>query len=112
MEPYTSTNSQLLLGDVVALGISQNKQDFVHPIVTDKDKPMSAVILPIAPDTAILGAASEVNVLPEEIDIASAELSRSFFVACRCTEAEIALANRLGRRAGLFSDDDMRQMLD
>lgn len=107
-----SPDGDLILGDVVTLGISRNKSGFVHPVTTDDDNPLEAVILPVAPDCAILGSVGDCEISVKEINIASAELSRDFFVARQKTAAESELAIHLAARCDLISADDMRTILE
>jgi hypothetical protein len=107
----TPEKSEFVLGDVVGIGVCKDKPDFIHPITTNDENPLEAIVVPIAPNCAIVGSTTQRTMDVDEINIASVELSREFFVAHRVTQAEHNLANRLGDRSSLWASEDMRREL-
>ena len=103
--------SDFVLGDVVVLGMCTSKPGFIHPITTDDDNPLEAVILPIAPDSAIVGCTTQRPVSANKVNVASVELSRELFVARRATQAERDLACHLGARANLLNAEELREII-
>jgi Protein of unknown function (DUF4238) len=104
--------ADFVLGDVLVLGLCTTRSGFVHPITTDDDDPLEAVVLPITPSSAVLGSIKPRSMSVSEINIASVELSRELFVARRSGQMERDLACHLGARANLMSAEQLRNILD
>jgi len=89
----------LLLGDLAVIG--RTAQGYCHLFQPDAD--LQAILVPISHQHVLVGALTSMNVTidPEEVNEASVELSRDFFVASRNTERERRYQTRLAARAEL-----------
>jgi hypothetical protein len=108
----TPKGGVLVLGDVAVIGKVTGVDGFVHPITSDTDRPATAIILPIAPDAAIVGSIGPMGEIPaSELNTASVELSRDFFVARDVTDVERGLIPLVARRSDLFTKDEIRHLM-
>ena len=108
----TPKGGRLVLGDVAVISRIQGADGFAHLMTAEEDRPATTIILPITPDSAITGSISPLQEIPaDEVNRASVELTRDFFVASQLTDTERELATRIGTRSLLFTQDDFRQIL-
>lgn len=102
--------ARLVLGDVVVIAKTERRSEYVNLTAADGDFPLVAVVLPLAPESALVGSRGAITSLnASEINEASAALSRAFFVACQRTTAEERLLQVLGTRTDLFTKEQIRR---
>jgi hypothetical protein len=102
--------SRLVLGDVVVIAKTERRSEYVNLTAADDDFPLVAVVLPLTPESALVGFRGAITSLnTNKINEASAALSRDFFVANQRTNAEESLFQVLGTRADLFTKEQIRR---
>jgi Protein of unknown function (DUF4238) len=88
-----------ILGDLAVIG--RTADGYCHPMQPDAG--LEAIVLPIGHQHLLIGALTPTipTIDPEQVNDASVELSRDFFVASRNTQREQHYQARLGARAKL-----------
>jgi hypothetical protein len=104
--------SRLVLGDAVVIARTERRSEYVNLTAADDDFPLAAVVLPLTPESALVGSRGVITSLnASEINEASAALSRDFFIASQRTTAEERLLQVLGTRTDLFTKEQIRGMM-
>jgi hypothetical protein len=89
----------LILGDLAVIG--RTADGYCHPMQPDTE--LQAILLPIGHQHLLVGTLTSTSMMgpldPEEVNLASVELSRDFFVASQNTDRERRYQTRLGARA-------------
>jgi len=87
----------LILGDLAVIG--RTADGYSHPMQPDAG--LQAILLPIGHQHLLVGALTSMQrtLNPEEVNLASVELSRDFFLSSRNSERERQYQARLGARA-------------
>lgn len=103
---------RVVLGDVGAVARQSGEPLLKHPLVLELDN-IELVCCPISGDSVLVGRLGEEVAIPaiEDVNLASAELSRHFLVATRAGEDLLKLQERLGRRAEFMSESELRELL-
>jgi len=99
-----------ILGDIVVIGLRPGGRVLENPLVFSW--PLDALCLPISSHCLLVGTrvGYDFSFDTETINIASSELSREFFVSSTSTDREAVYAQRLGMRAELMTDADMKDI--
>jgi len=87
----------LILSDLAVIG--RTAEGYCHPMQPDAE--LHVILLPIGHQHLLVGALTSLlwTPNPEEVNLASVELSRDFFLSSRNTERERQYHARLGARA-------------
>ena len=104
-----------ILGDVSILSQWSDGADLVH--VWRGVGSLTAILLPISSTALLVGSTQEARPVDDEtVNVASAELSRTFFVSAKKGPLEETYFSRLGKRAGAVDEsvtgDLIRRALD
>lgn len=94
----TTDPHQFILGDLAVIG--RTAEGYCHPMQPDAG--LQAIVLPIGHRHVLVGTLTSrmvATINPEELNLASVELSRDFFLSSRNTERERQYQGRLGARA-------------
>ncbi len=100
-----------ILGDSVVIGAFQGVEG-LHSLI-NVIGPIELVVLPLSDSLCIAGRSSAEIPLPDpnQINLASSEVSREFLVASQASEWEIAYYQRFGTRADTISERDISDAL-
>ena len=100
-----------ILGDSVVIGAFQGVEG-LHSLF-NVIGPIELVIVPLSDSLCVAGRSTVEITLPDpgQINLASAEVSREFFVASQASEQEIGYHHRLGTRADIISERDVSEAL-
>lgn len=108
----TPNPRDLILGDIGAIAREAGVSGFKHPLAIEFNN-IEMLCCPIGSGSALLALANGIDhpFLPDEINMASAELSRDFFVAAESNQRLRALQTVLGKRAEILSPDEIRGLI-
>jgi Protein of unknown function (DUF4238) len=101
----------LILGDVGP--VVKIRNDTEWHVLYDKPKETEIICMPVSHNLLLVGNCESFD-FPfsfDEVNKAMAELSMQFFIASRHTEKEQQLFARLGKRARVFSADDINNQI-
>lgn len=103
---------EMILGDVGAIAKGTDDTHFQQPLALDFDK-LGTVCCPIGRKSVLVGRAtgSDHPFSADEINQASAELSREFFIAAERNERLDDLQKTIGKRAEVMSQEDIRKLI-
>lgn len=102
----------MILGDAGAVAREMDDTQFRHPLALDFNM-IGMLCCPIGSSSILVGRAVGFDhpFLADEINQASAELSRVFFVAAQRNERLDELQKLIGRRAHIMSPEEIRKLL-
>jgi hypothetical protein len=100
-----------ILGDVAVLGLRAGGTVLENPMRFGW--PPGALCLPLSPRFLLVGTSSgsDFQCDPESINLASAEVSRDFFISSTCSPREAHYATRLNVRAELIDASELEGLL-
>ena len=103
---------EMILGDVGAIAKGTGDAQFQQPLALDFDK-LSIICCPIGRKSVLVGRAtgSDHSISANEINQASAELSREFFIAAERNERFDDFQRNIGKRAEVMSQEDIRKLI-
>jgi len=107
---HRSQRPVFILGDVGVIARYSGATEPIHPLNGSGD--LQALILPISSSALLVGAmATALPIEDDAVNVASAELSRDFFVAANDGPREADYHNALGHRATIIDDVTVDQWL-
>lgn len=104
-----SPGASLILGDAPVLFRVQGSRSY--KAFLDKGAPFDAVILPIAPERAIIGARESVTMLPRDLREAGARCSLEYFIAAENSGENVNLQKQIGEDAAIVSTTELEEIV-
>ncbi len=104
-------DGNFVLGDLGPIAISEIGT-LGSPATLGRD--VRAILLPLSPRVALIGSRKLDEQVPsaEELAVATAELSREYFISARNTPRELSLQRRVGIRSQLIPTHEMDTIVD
>ncbi len=107
-----TNHKEIILGDAGAVAREMDDTQFKHPLALEFSR-LGMLCCPIGSSSVLVGRAVGLDhsFSAAEINQASAELSREFFVASERNQSFDVLQNVIGKRADIMSPEEIRKLI-
>lgn len=105
-----TSDNNLVLGDSAVLFLVDGSSPF--KAILDSDDVINAIILPLTPRSALVGAGKGFSEIPANINRAIARCSLEYFIAAESSGANDTLKDQIGDDAYLLTQEELENIVE